>query len=212
MIKIFRVIIIVTLLLSIISLFLEQVKDVGPGVKTAGNVIDYLIVSLVFLEALIGIMTARYKFLYAKEHWFSLLFITVFIALFIIVKANVFARFSATGGSISLLMILLRNAFLVMKIFGRFQKFSKFMENFTVHPARSILLSFLSVILIGTLVLMMGFTTVDGKGLSFINGLFTSTSAVCVTGLIVVDTATQFTVIRRSFDPSSRPRRHTVCA
>ncbi|MBN2351741.1 MAG: TrkH family potassium uptake protein [Spirochaetales bacterium] len=192
--KLFRVIVIVTLLFSIVSLFLEQAKDVGPGVRTAGNVIDYLIVSLVFLEAFVGVVTARYRFLYIKEHKFSLLFIAAFIVLFIIVKSNVFSQFTDTGGSISLLLILLRNAFLVMKIFGRFQKFSKFMENFTIHPAQSILLSFLFVILIGTLVLMMGFTTVDGKGLSFINGLFTSTSAVCVTGLIVVDTATQFTV------------------
>jgi trk system potassium uptake protein TrkH len=193
-VKIFRIIIIVTLFFSIISLFLEQAEDAGPAVRTVGNILDYLIVSLVALEALFGIIMARYKLLYIKEHKFSLLFIVLFIALFVIIKFNLFAQFTAAGESISLLLIILRNAFLVMKIFGRFQKFSKFMENFTLHPAQSILLSFLFLILTGTLVLMMGFTTVDGKGLSFINGLFTSTSAVCVTGLIVVDTAVHFTV------------------
>ncbi|NIT57309.1 MAG: ATPase, partial [Aliifodinibius sp.] len=36
--------------------------------------------------------------------------------------------------------------------------------------------------------------TQNGQGLVFIDALFTSTSAVCVTGLIVVDTATHFTL------------------
>jgi trk system potassium uptake protein TrkH len=40
---------------------------------------------------------------------------------------------------------------------------------------------------------MMGFTTGDGRGLPFMDALFTATSAVCVTGLIVVDTAVHFT-------------------
>ena len=192
--RIFRIIIIVTLVLSIVSLFLEQVENAGPVVRTAGGIIDYLIVGLVALEALTGMLTARYKLLYLREHKFSLLFVAVFIILFVIVKADLITQFTAAGSSITLLLILLRNSFLAMKIFGRFQKFSKFMETFTVHPAQSILLSFLFVILTGTLVLMMGFTTVDGKGLSFINGLFTATSAVCVTGLIVVDTAVHFTL------------------
>jgi len=93
-----------------------------------------------------------------------------------------------------MLLIILRNTFLVLKIYGRIQKFSKYIESFSVHPAQSILISFLFVIFLGTLILMMGFTTMDGKGLSFIDSLFTSTSAVCVTGLVVVDTAVQFTV------------------
>ena len=60
--------------------------------------------------------------------------------------------------------------------------------------AQTITLSFILVIAVGTLVLMMQFTTVDGKGLPFVDSLFTTTSAVCVTGLVVVDTATVFTV------------------
>lgn len=52
-----------------------------------------------------------------------------------------------------------------------------------------IILGFAAVILIGAMLLMLPFATQDGKGAIFTDALFTSTSAVCVTGLIVQDTA-----------------------
>ena len=53
-----------------------------------------------------------------------------------------------------------------------------------------IVLGFLGAILLGALLLMLPFATADGKGASFADALFTATSATCVTGLIVQDTAT----------------------
>lgn len=61
--------------------------------------------------------------------------------------------------------------------------------------ARSICLGFLAVILIGTLLLIMPFSTSSGHWNDPIVALFTSTSAVCVTGHVVVDTATYFSRI-----------------
>lgn len=62
------------------------------------------------------------------------------------------------------------------------------------NTARFLVYTFLSIIAVGTLLLMLPGATQDGNGLAFIDALFTSTSAVCVTGLIVVDTATHFTL------------------
>ena len=53
-----------------------------------------------------------------------------------------------------------------------------------------IIIGFASVILFGALLLMLPFATIDGNGAVFKDALFTATSAVCVTGLIVQDTAT----------------------
>ena len=58
--------------------------------------------------------------------------------------------------------------------------------------ARTICLGFLTVIAVGTLLLMMPFATSAGTWNDPIVALFTSTSAVCVTGLIVVDTGSYF--------------------
>lgn len=52
---------------------------------------------------------------------------------------------------------------------------------------RTICLGFLAVITVGALLLMMPFSTSDGTWSAPITALFTSTSAVCVTGLSVVD-------------------------
>jgi len=60
------------------------------------------------------------------------------------------------------------------------------------HPARVLALSFLVAIAIGSVILLLPVCTVSGK-ISILDALFTATSAVCVTGLVVVDTATYFT-------------------
>ena len=58
--------------------------------------------------------------------------------------------------------------------------------------ARTICVGFLALIVLGTLLLMMPFATVTGTWNNFIVALFTSTSAVCVTGLAIVDTGSDF--------------------
>lgn len=64
------------------------------------------------------------------------------------------------------------------------------------NPAQIFILSFLTIIFLGSLLLMLPKATY--YGISYVDALFTSTSAVCVTGLIVVDTSTYFTVFGQS--------------
>lgn len=63
-------------------------------------------------------------------------------------------------------------------------------NKFSLTNSQIILLGFLAVILLGACLLTLPFATRDGHGAPFPDALFTSTSAVCVTGLIVHDTAT----------------------
>lgn len=58
------------------------------------------------------------------------------------------------------------------------------------HPTRIVPLAFLAAIALGTLALMLPVATTDGRGADLMTALFTATSAICVTGLIVVDTPT----------------------
>ena len=59
-----------------------------------------------------------------------------------------------------------------------------------IKPAQVIILGFLALITVGTLLLMLPFATASGKSAGFADALFTATSASCVTGLVVQDTAT----------------------
>jgi trk system potassium uptake protein len=62
------------------------------------------------------------------------------------------------------------------------------------HPAQFLAISFIITIFAGTILLSMPFSTTSGH-ISFTDALFTSTSAVCVTGLIVQDTGTYFSPV-----------------
>lgn len=66
-------------------------------------------------------------------------------------------------------------------------------------PGRLIALGFLSVILIGSVLLMLPCSVKDGVTLRYIDALYTSTSAVCVTGLIAVDAGDTFTPLGQTF-------------
>lgn len=61
---------------------------------------------------------------------------------------------------------------------------------FLAHPARTVVLAFAGVVVLGTVLLMLPLAAQDGGAPSVLTALFTSTSAVCVTGLAVVDTGT----------------------
>lgn len=70
-------------------------------------------------------------------------------------------------------------------------RYNYHLASLRIHPALLFLASFIFVILLGTLALLLPRSTIHG--ISLVNALFTSASAVCVTGLVVVDTATAFT-------------------
>jgi len=62
----------------------------------------------------------------------------------------------------------------------------------TFSPAKSLALSFLVLIMIGTVLLYLPFSS--DKKVGVLDALFTSTSATCVTGLVVYDTGTHWTL------------------
>ncbi|MEC0247552.1 TrkH family potassium uptake protein [Paenibacillus chitinolyticus] len=61
-------------------------------------------------------------------------------------------------------------------------------------PPQILVLGFALIILIGSGLLMLPVSSTDGMPLPFIDALFTATSATCVTGLVVVDTGSHFTM------------------
>lgn len=82
-------------------------------------------------------------------------------------------------------------AAVLMKLAREFIKPRVSYKRSFLNPAQLFIISFLGLIFMGTFLLMLPKAT--HHGISFIDALFTSTSAVCVTGLIVVDTSTFFT-------------------
>jgi trk system potassium uptake protein len=70
---------------------------------------------------------------------------------------------------------------------------SRILSVLNLKPSQTLALSFIGLITLGTILLTFPASTSDGKGASFINALFSMTSATCVSGLVIYDIGADFT-------------------
>lgn len=73
-------------------------------------------------------------------------------------------------------------------------KIGSIRKNKDINPSLVLVFGFAAVILIGAILLNLPIASQNNQSVGFVNALFTSTSAVCVTGLIVVNTAAHWSV------------------
>ncbi|MBI9097845.1 MAG: TrkH family potassium uptake protein [Spirochaetaceae bacterium] len=183
----------ILLILGIAGLYLEQQIDKLGEFDWIVSVIDLTLVFFLVSEALLSFLKVPNKKYFLKTNIPSLIFLVIYLFLFLV---NRLSHFIHPGSFFRgyFFLVVVRNILLILKVYGRIRKFTGYLNSIFSKPAQTVVLSFIVVILVGTLLIMMPFMTVDGY-ISPINALFTVTSAVCVTGLIVVDTAVYFTLI-----------------
>lgn len=163
----------------------------------AGLIINYgfmlsdsleLVLMTIFLFVLfVGIFYTCLKYFYHRKEIIPSVFIfdaiSVLFVLFCIYKQFATAGFDNITPWLRFAVIL--------KLIREFTSPKLRYKRSFLNPAQLFIISFLLMILVGALLLMLPKAT--HHGISFIDALFTSTSAVCVTGLIVVDTSSYFT-------------------
>ncbi|TNF04396.1 MAG: hypothetical protein EP326_01415 [Deltaproteobacteria bacterium] len=71
---------------------------------------------------------------------------------------------------------------------------SQLFQKLKLKPAQMVILSFSAVIFLGTFLLMLPVSSKEGQAISFIDALFMSTSATCVTGLATVSMTENFSM------------------
>ncbi len=67
-------------------------------------------------------------------------------------------------------------------------------KHFALSTVQIIMLSFLVIVLLGSMLLALPISSADGKAVSYIDALFTATTATCVTGLVTLPTVTAWSV------------------
>ncbi len=77
------------------------------------------------------------------------------------------------------------------------EKPGDFLSKRSIRPERVLAFGFLCLIIVGSILLSLPIASVHGKSIGLHNAVFTATSSVCVTGLIVLDTGTAFTFFGR---------------
>ena len=90
-------------------------------------------------------------------------------------------------------LFALRQLLMSLRTLARHRRGRQFIDYLWTHPVELLAVGFLAVILFGTLLLLLPAASTQARGASVVDALFTATSATCVTGLTVVDTATFFT-------------------
>lgn len=93
----------------------------------------------------------------------------------------------AAGG-----VVILRQLVVAVRLVSGLGWWRRLAERLRLKPLQILALSYAVTIGAGTFLLSFPAATADGRGADLMTGLFTATSAVCVTGLVVVDTGTFF--------------------
>jgi len=88
--------------------------------------------------------------------------------------------------------VALLQAYLFFVVVARSHRLHRLLVRLRLRPAQLLAVSFLTLILIGAVLLALPGASRDGRSIGLVDALFTSTSAVCVTGLVVRDTGSQF--------------------
>lgn len=145
----------------------------------ASSVLDNIVFLTYVFDALLNFYYTHPKKDYLQKNWLDLLVFVPFIL-------SIVSARSGVG------IIAIRNVAVLIQAFTRTRKFSNLVRGVRFKTPQVIALSFVGAILAGTLLLTFPAATTDGRGASFIDALFTSTSATCVTGLIVQDTPGYF--------------------
>ncbi len=126
-----------------------------------------------------------------KAHLYNFGLVLLIFYLTRLSKTIVTLDLKPTSGFISHKLILYAGA--TFLFFTEAANLLKFIYSRRQNPSFVFILSFALIIVAGTFLLLLPNATTHG--ISFVNALFTSTSAVCVTGLAVVDTGTEFTIL-----------------
>ncbi len=147
---------------------------------------------------LVRLLMAPNRWLFITDRWFdgllTLVFIYDLISLYWLGQPLFQTVFEQLGvHAFTPLYVLFVNLYLLFFVGSEFVRFSAYLPQMAISPPLLFFLSFVVLILTGTGLLMLPEMTVRPGSMPPVDALFTATSASCVTGLIVVDTATYFT-------------------
>lgn len=148
--------------------------------------ISYTIIGILYLiRSIFFKANARNRKVYITQLVIGIFLVLFFIPIFVVSYGETFEFYLYQTSGIQMLSFLLF-----------FLELSRLELNALIkifNPAQLFMVSFTFIIFTGATSLMMPMSTTIP--ISFIDALFTSTSAVCVTGLTVVDTATRYTFL-----------------
>ncbi len=200
LVKLLNGIFVIVALSALISLIFEYGFYLSPDQEFYIVLLDLGIIFYFIPYSILKLSLAKDRYSYLKTHWFNYT-----IIILVMIEIIVFLGFSGVpflspilSGrkfvQISKLYIVGFQISIILSIIAQSLSINQKIANFRFNPAQVLLFSFLVIILLGSGFLSLPRAVTPGTCLSYVDALFTATSATCVTGLTVLDTGQQFSM------------------
>lgn len=167
-------------LLAFVLLLLEN-TPFGDAHRIGFRWINGTVLLLFAGDVVLRFVSSEQKGSHLKRQWFDLI---VFVPLIQYIPA-------VQSDS---LFVVIRQGVIIVMLISRSRRARRLATLLSLEPAQAMIAGFLGAVGIGSVLLMLPVSTTAGARCSLVDAVFTATSAVCVTGLIVQDTATYFSV------------------
>jgi len=177
--------------LAVGSLAIEYGFQVSAETKRVLHVVEAAALAGLLLEPMLGLLLSRERAEVLRSRWFH----------FALAGAYATTVGLLYAGKVPDADVWVRRAAqvaIVLSLVVRLVELNQFLATLRVRPALLFVGSFLALITVGTGLLLLPVATAPGEPpTSFTDALFTATSGVCVTGLVVVDTGTHWAPLGR---------------
>ncbi|ARN56062.1 TrkH family potassium uptake protein [Sedimentisphaera salicampi] len=179
----------ISVCLLVVASFILLFGFYEPLVSPAAlHIIQILAFIYFFVSHAAGFIRAKNKLAYARRNWFQIPLLLALVLFFILASQRFFSDHPVEG------ILLVLNIYLIVQVVDSVCRFIVKVAATGRNPMRTFVLSFIAFIIIGAIFLKLP-TFHKCEQFSFVDACFTTTSAVCVTGLIVKDTGSDFTIL-----------------
>jgi len=178
------------------SLFLKYGFHLSDQWTGTLLILDEIIAGFFVITLLVNFFTSDKKWQYVKQSPFEFILLLLFVNSIIleeiisIEEPNIILRRTTSHSFIKLYFIIIQIYIILNGIIALAKTREKWLF-FSLSPARILVISYVIVIVAGTFMLKLPKATFSG--ITWIDALFTSTSAVCITGLTTVNISRVFT-------------------
>ncbi len=180
-----------------LDIFIWVLFELSFPYRSIDYTVGILLIAIILLELLVHFFLDPNPRAYIVRYWRHYIIVAILIFSYSrfrgVPTGNRFI-FLYSRGFLALVEVIIFAKFLI-----QLERLREIFGSFRVSPAQLIIVSFATIILFGSFLLYLPYSRSQGTELRYIDALFTSTSAVCVTGLIVVDTGTAFSRIGQIF-------------
>lgn len=187
--RILRICSLVISIVTIACIFCYHGLYITPQVKTLIRLLIHGSLFFYVIKYFVLLFYSLHRAEYIKRSWGEFLIIILLIIQFI--SFNIFHFDIVNAHNFENIYLIFIQFYFLIIVLVELAKMSSSLGKYHLSPPILMVASFLFLITIGTILLLMPRMTTNG--ISFIDALFTATSASCITGLSVVSTSACFT-------------------